>query len=226
MNIKRTSAFDRSADGRAARISSKKQLIAADELRDIAVCGRSLMEDGVSRYASTGAHDPTPTPYFILEKLFGYFELDANSHVLDVGCGTGRALAYFVEAGLPGRITGIELDPALAAFTKKWLGNFDKVTVTCGNVLDVPLSSYTHFYLFNPFDTAVLLKFLAMVEAEATRPITLVHMSDNGETYFYVGRTGWSLVDEGEFHTYPSCKGGTFKVYDHPQHYSVWKFEP
>ena len=249
-------------------ISSKDQLMAADEARDIATCGCSLMRLANTRFASAGAHDPTPTPYFVLEELFGRFGLGPDSHVLDVGCGMGRALAYYAEAGLPGRMTGIELDPALAQFASSWSRDRPNLQVICGDVLDLSLAPYSHFYLFNPFDTAVLLKFLAMLEAEAARPITLAHMSDNGETYFYIGRTGWSLVDEGAFQKYPprhsangqertllsrnapksatdkarlkatakdaagtTCaqtppKGRQFNVYDHPQHYSIWRFEP
>lgn len=96
----------------------------------------------------------------------------------------------------------------------------------------------------------------------------LANMSDNGETYFYIGRTGWSPADEGAFQKYPPRhsangreraslsrnapksatdkarlkatakdaagttyaqtppKGRQFNVYDHPQHYSIWRFEP
>ena len=163
-----------------AAISSKEQLMAADEARDIATCGRSLMRLEDTRFASAGAHDPTPTPYFVLEALFAHFDLTPDSHVLDVGCGMGRALAYFAEAGPPGRMTGVELDPALAEFAAAWAKDKKNLRVICSDVLNIPLAPYSHFYLFNPFDTAVLLKFLAMVESEATRPISLVHMSDNG----------------------------------------------
>ena len=172
-----------------AAITSKEQLMEADEARDIATCGCSLMRLEDTRFASAGAHDPTPTPYFVLEALFAHFDLAPDSHVLDVGCGMGRALAYFAEAGLPGRMTGVELDPALAEFAASWTHSKKNLQVICGDVLNLPLAPYSHFYLFNPFDTSVLLKFLAMIEAETTRPITLVHMSDNGETYFYCGNS-------------------------------------
>ena len=68
-----------------------------------------------------------------------------------------------------------------------WAQRYPRLDVRCGNVLDEPLAPYTHFYLFNPFDTEVLVKFLDKVEAEATRPVTLIHMSDNGERYAYLG---------------------------------------
>ena len=116
--------------------------------------------------------------------------------------------------------------PDLARFTASWTRGFANLDVIEGSAVDVPLAEYTHFYLFNPFDTVVLLDFLAAVEAQATRPVMLAHMSDNGETYFYIGRAGWSLVREGEFQKHPDSRGRMFSVYEHPQHYSIWRFEP
>ena len=59
---------------------------------------------GPSRFAREHAHEPTPTPYFILEDLFAHLEFAEDSHLLDVGCGTGRVLAYFADAGFPGAL--------------------------------------------------------------------------------------------------------------------------
>lgn len=219
---------DMSKRGVAARaeVSNVEELFAADARRDVEVCGRSLAQPGPSRFAREHAHEPTPTPYFILEDLFAHLEFAEDSHLLDVGCGTGRVLAYFADAGFPGRATGVELDPDLARDAASWARGFANLSVIEGSVLNVPLAEYTHFYLFNPFDTVVLLDFLARIEAQATRPATLVHMSDNGETYYYAGRDGWSLVAEGEFQKHPDARGRMFAVYEGPQHYSIWRFEP
>ena len=56
-----------------ASITSKADLLAADAARDIALCGRSLGEVAPVHpgLASAGAHEPTPTPYFVLEELLG-----------------------------------------------------------------------------------------------------------------------------------------------------------
>lgn len=207
-------------------VSSAEELFAADARRDVGICGCSLAQPGPSRFEKDHAHEPTPTPYFILEDLFSDLGFSDDSHLLDVGCGTGRVLAYFADAGFPGRATGVELDPDLARFTASWTRGFANLDVIEGSAVDVLLAEYTHFYLFNPFDTVVLLDFLAAVEAQATRPVMLAHMSDNGETYFYIGRAGWSLVREGEFQKRPDDKGRMFSVYEHPQHYSIWRFEP
>ena len=190
-----------------------------DLQRDLAVAGRSLERAEKTRHAAAGAHDPTATPYFVLEDLLGGLGLSADSHLLDVGCGAGRVLAYFVGAGLPGRVTGVELDPALAAEAAAWSAHYPNVTVVTGSALDLPLSGYTHVYLFNPFDTPVLAAFLDRLEREAVGPVTLVHMSDNGEWPAYAGRTRWTVLREGAFELLGE-EG------DCPQHFTVRQFEP
>ncbi len=186
----------------------------ADLLRDLAVAGRSLERAERTRHAAAGAHDPTATPYFVLEDLLGGLDLSADSHLLDVGCGAGRVLAYFVSAGLPGRATGVELDPALAAEAAAWSARYPNVRVVAGSALDLPLAGFTHVYLFNPFDTPVLTAFLDKLEREAVGPVTLVHMSDNGEWPAYVGRARWTVLREGVFDL-PGEEG------DCPQHFTI-----
>lgn len=186
----------------------------ADLLRDLEVAGRSLERAERTRHAAAGAHDPTATPYSVLEDLLGGLDLDSDSHLLDVGCGAGRVLAYFVGAALSGRVTGVELDPTLAEEAAAWSARYPNVRVVTGSALDLPLADYTHVYLFNPFDTPVLAAFLDKLECEAVGPVTLVHMSDNGEWPAYVGRARWTVLREGTFEL-PGEEG------DCPQHFTV-----
>ena len=190
-----------------------------DLRRDVAVAGRSLERAERTRHAAAGAHDPTATPYFVLEDLLDGLGLNADSHLLDVGCGAGRVLAFFVGAALPGRVTGVELDPALAEEAAAWSERYPNVRVVEGSALDLPLAGYTHVYLFNPFDTPVLTAFLDRLEREAAGPVTLVHMSDNGEWPAYVGRSRWALLREGTFEL-PGGEG------DCPQHFTIRRLEP
>ncbi len=167
-----------------------------EEQIDKSVCGQSLEEPFRSRLADDGAHDPTPTPYFVLEELFEYFELDERSHLLDVGCATGRVLAYFLHAGLPGRITGIELDPWLASFAQSWTAKKSRVEVLPGSVLDLNLSPYTGFYLFNPFDQGVLQQFIEQVEAECRKNDAAI-ASIVGRFYAMDRDKRWERVQQG-----------------------------
>lgn len=189
-----------------------------DLRRDLAIAGRLLERAERTRHADAGAHDPTATPYFVLEDLLGGLDFDVDSHLLDVGCGAGRVLAYFVDAALPGRVTGIELDPALAAEAAAWSARYPNVNVIAGSALDLPLAGFTHVYLFNPFDTPVLAAFLDRLEREAVGPVTLVHMSDNGEWPAYAGRARWTVLREGAFEL-PGEEPGC------PQHFTIRRLD-
>ncbi len=214
------------ASRRHAGISSLDELLAADAALDLEVAGRALDPGDWPHRCSAGAHEPTPTPYFIARRLLEALDLDDGSHLLDVGCGTGRVLACHAWAQLPGKATGVELDGELAAIASSWSARYDGLAVLEGSAIEIPLAPYTHFYLFNPFDNAVLLQFLDRLEDQALGPVTLAHMSDNGESYSYMGRPGWTLLQEGSFHTYPVGSAHGFEVYGCPQHYSVWRYRP
>lgn len=180
----------------------------------------------VAREPTHGAHEPTPTPYFILSDLLGRLGLDAGAHVLDVGCGAGRVFAYAAATGSPCRVTGVEVDAALADRVAAWTRGNDRFRVLNASALDIPLSGYTHFYLFNPFDSDVLVRFLDGIEGQVRHKVVLIHMSDNGEWLAYLGRAGWRRAGEGEYHMHPSPGGGEFPVFGCPQHYSIWEYDP
>lgn len=211
---------------RAPRIVSAEQLHAADVRRDVLSCGVPLACDEATRLALLGAHDPTATPYFVLEELFSQVTFAPASHLLDVGCGKGRVLAYVSEE-LPGvRATGIELDPELARYAQEWTRGRVNLEVRCASVLDEPLGGYTHIYLFNPFDTAVLVQFIEKLEREAAGPVTVMHMSDNGEQYSYMGRQGWRALTQGSIQDYRSQTGVAVRIYGCPQTYTIWEYAP
>lgn len=67
------------------------------------------------------------------------------------------------------------------------------------------------------------MEFLDWLEAQVRRSITLVHMSDNGESFAYLGRAGWIREREGSFYAHPA---GGFPVFGYPQHYSIWRYVP
>ena len=200
-------------------------LLAQEASLDVAACGISLVGWDATSLRNQGAHDPTPTHYFVLDKLFRQLHFDDDSRLLDVGCGTGRVLAYFLSRGFPGALAGVELDPQLAAVAQSWAANRDGVEVLQGSVLDLDLGRFTHFYLFNPFDSDVLQRFIAQVEEQASHPCTVVHMSDNGETWWYMGRTGWTELASGEILGIRNAHGYEVQVFEHPQHYTVWRYD-
>lgn len=206
-------------------ITTLTDLLAYEAQVDRSVCGFAFDSDPETRLAAEGAHDPTPTYYFVLEELFKHYSFSDDSHLLDVGCGAGRVLAHFLLEGYPGTVTGIELDPHLASVAREWTRGHRNVRVLQGNVLDLDLGQFTDFYLFNPFDQGVLQRFILAVEYQVTRPCTVIHMSDNGDSWRYTGRPGWTELASGSFLTYRNARGYQVKVYDNPQHYTVWRYD-
>lgn len=207
-------------------ISNLTDLLAWEAAQDAALTGMTLDLQRTTNLADEGAHDPDPTPYFVLDALFGHYAFDEHSHLLDVGCGTGRVLAYYLRQGFPGTATGVELDAQLAQAAQFWTARHSNLEVLQGSALDLDFSRYTDFYLFNPFDQGVLQRFIEKLELEVTSPCTLVHMSDNGDTWRYVGRPGWTELASGTFQYAQNDRGFKIKVYDHPQHYTVWRYDP
>lgn len=206
-------------------ITNEADLNAYESTIDLALCGVDLAYEHETRYAQQGAHDPTPTHYFILEELFKHCPLDKNTHLLDVGCSTGRVLAYYLRAGHPGQATGVELDPELAAIAQAWTARYPNLHVLQGNALDLDLSAYTIFYLFNPFSPGMLQRFIESIELQVSGTCTVIHTSDNGDTWHYVGRPGWTEVASGAIEHFRNARGYRVKVFDHPQHYTVWRYD-
>ena len=75
--------------------------------------------------------------------------------IVDVGCGKGRSLNWFVERYPANRIVGIELDPELCAQTARRLRRHENVTIVCGDATALLPPDGTIFYLYNPFDAGV-----------------------------------------------------------------------
>lgn len=129
---------------RAYRAASARAACEADQSRadralDVAVAGEPLAALGDPTVLGGGAHEPTPTPYWILDDLLGGLSFERTDRLLDVGCGAGRVLAYAVATQLPCRVTGVELDGRLAARAASWTRGRDGLEVIADSALDIPL---------------------------------------------------------------------------------------
>ena len=114
-----------------------------------------------SRFADSGAAATQSTNYEQLRELFGPDNslIGPADVLVDVGCGKGRVLNFWLSLGLKNRIVGIELDPNIAEETRRRLAPYANVVVLCGDAIDrLPLDG-TLFYLYNPFNRAVMSRF-------------------------------------------------------------------
>jgi SAM-dependent methyltransferase len=104
-----------------------------------------------TRYGHLDAYDTANSAYEAMSALFEHVDVADDDVIVDIGCGKGRALNWFLSHYPDHRIYGIELDPDVCARTKRRLRRFSNVTVLCGDAADLMPAEGTLFYLFNPF---------------------------------------------------------------------------
>ena len=111
-----------------------------------------------SRFENLGALETSNTDYAVLPALFR--DLVGESDVLvDVGCGKGRVINWWLSQGWGNKLIGIELDPLIAEKTRARLRKHPNVTILAGNVLDNISAEATIFYLYHPFHWPVMERF-------------------------------------------------------------------
>jgi len=133
-------------------------------LRDLRF-GRPLGGTVRTRYEHLGAFHSTNTPYDEMARLFAEVEVGPADVIIDVGCGKGRSLNWLLGRYPRNTIVGIELDPRIGAQTAKRLRRRANVTILCGDAIELLPPEGTIFYLFNPFDRAVMERFAAALLA-------------------------------------------------------------
>jgi len=124
-----------------------------------------------SRYAQLGAYAINNSSYAVIRRLF-QGRVTPSDVLVDVGCGKGRVINAWLAEGYPNRMIGVELDADLAAKTRNRLRRFPNVSILSGAILANFPPDGTIFYLFNPFNAAMMSKFKdALKECLSTRTL-------------------------------------------------------
>lgn len=131
--------------------------------------GALLRGDLATRYADLGAYDTTNTPYLALSLLFSGEKITADDVLVDVGCGKGRVINWWLNKGISNAIIGLELDPDVAARTRDRLQRYPNVTIISGDAVENLPAAGTLFLVANPFDRKVVERFKERV-LELQRP--------------------------------------------------------
>jgi hypothetical protein len=121
-----------------------------------------------SRYEHLGARATSNSDSSALEFIFGN-RIQPNDVLIDVGCGKGRVLNWWLSQGLSNRMIGIELDDQIADDTRRRLRRFRNVEIVTGSAIDNLPEDGTLFYLFNPFDLETMRLFKSRLEQTISR---------------------------------------------------------
>jgi SAM-dependent methyltransferase len=112
-----------------------------------------------TRFGDQGATHTINTPYDVLAASFRPGEIRAGDVLVDVGCGKGRVINWWLRSGFRNRIIGIELDPEVAAKTRRRLRRHQNVSIICGDAIDELPADGSVYYLYNPFKAPVVRAF-------------------------------------------------------------------
>jgi hypothetical protein len=115
-----------------------------------------------TRFEGLGAKGTSSIDYYQLSRIFHEMNgviIKESDVLVDVGCGKGRVINWWLHQGLRNKIVGIELDERFARPTAERLKPYDNVRIICGNALDNIPEDGTIFFLFNPFHAPVVAAF-------------------------------------------------------------------
>jgi hypothetical protein len=117
--------------------------------------GRLLGGKIETRYKHLGAVATENSDYAALAHIFRD-RIKATDVLVDVGCGKGCVINWWLGQGLGNRIIGLELDEEIANQTRQRLCRHENVAIIAGNALDNIPQEGTLFYLYNPFAEHVM----------------------------------------------------------------------
>ena len=117
-----------------------------------------------SPYPQLGARGTQSIHYWQLMKLFREVPIRETDILVDVGCGKGRVINYWLHMGCNNPIIGVELNEKVAEWTRERLKGYPNVTIICGNILNHIPSGSTLFFLYNPFLEPIWRDFKAALE--------------------------------------------------------------
>src|ERR1700720_2043518 len=121
--------------------------------------GEILRGDIQTRFSELGAHRSSNVSYYALSLIFKGESFAPADVLVDVGCGKGRLLNWWLSRGLSNRIVGLEIDPEIAAHTRHRLRKYRNVTILPGDGIENLPADGSLFFLFNPFQKPMVSRF-------------------------------------------------------------------
>lgn len=121
-----------------------------------------------------GRYMNTPTDIYALDAMTAAANIGPDDVIVDVGCGDGFPIAYWLSRGIKNKIVGIEIDPAAAKKAKARFSNISNVEIIEGDAtVEAAKSGGTIFFLFNPFGEPQTRAFEQSVRGIAARILYL-----------------------------------------------------
>lgn len=153
---------------------------------DLRYSGRLLNGNFKTSYKHLGANDVYHTKYCAMPLIFKFVKITKSDVLVDVGCGKGRIINYWLSKGYKNKIIGLELDPKVAKQTAKQLSKWENVTIITGDAnSNIPFEG-TIFYFYNPFNEKVVKQFEEKLSVMfKNKPIKIIYYNPKSINLFY-----------------------------------------
>ena len=113
-----------------------------------------------------------PTSYAVLRAIFDRVSISRNDVLVDVGCGDGRVINFWLSRSIKNRIIGIEANPQVARDATVRYSRFPNVKIVEGFAEKVARQlGGTIFYLYSPFSEKILVDFEQTLRGSSARII-------------------------------------------------------
>jgi SAM-dependent methyltransferase len=128
--------------------------------------------------------------------IYRFVRITNKDVLVDVGCGKGRMINYWLSRKLGNRIFGLELDPRVAGYTARNLSKWRNVTIKSGDAIANLPKDGTVFYFYNPFTEEKVREFeAALSERFANKPITVIYYNPKSLKVFQNGKWRIRYID-------------------------------
>jgi hypothetical protein len=123
-----------------------------DAYLDIKYSGKPLNGNKQTSYKYLGANDVYHTDYAAMPHIFKQIDVKKDDVLVDIGCGKGRVINYWLNQNYQNPIYGLELDEKVAKSTAQQFMNRSNVKIIAGDAVQNLPEDGTIFYFYNPFD--------------------------------------------------------------------------
>lgn len=142
-------------------------------------------------FREQGFFNTQSTEYDELNKIFKDYPISSDDVFVDIGCGTGRVIAYLLYKKKLCNIIGIEINSDVIISTEKFFNKYENVQFFKGNAIEeLPLNT-TVIYLYNPFDFNNFVKLIDRIENNFSH-IRVIYFNLKFLDFF-VDRKGWTI---------------------------------
>ena len=163
---------------------------------DLTYSGRILYGNEKTRFKYLGANDVYHTDYSVMPLIFDHVKITPQDVLVDVGCGKGRVLNYWLSQRYKNEMIGLELDPVVAEQTARHFSLREQVKIIPGDAVYNLPSTGTVFYFYNPFEWDKVVQFESRLSMQAgDKPITVIYYNPKSLEVFNEVKWDVQIVD-------------------------------